>query len=104
MVLQNLFFATLNQEIQKRKFRGYNQSGGRDGNRGVTNLYRYRNALRDPESFVELLKRVPFINGGLFDCLDQVFRSTENKPDVRLMTFSDNAKNPLCLPNALFLG
>src|SRR5262245_37030876 len=103
-VLQNLFFATLNQEIQKRKFRVYNQSGGRDGNRGVTNLYRYRDALRDPESFIELLKRGPFINGGLFDCLDQVFRSTENKPDVRLDDFSDNAKNPLCLPNALFFG
>lgn len=103
-ILQNLFFATLNQEIQKRKFRVYNQSGGRDGNRGVTNLYRYRDAFRDPEAFAAMLKQVPFINGGLFDCLDQVFKSTEDKSDVRLDDFSDNAKNPLCLPNSLFFG
>lgn len=99
-VLQNLFFATLNQEIQKRKFRSYNQSGGRNGNRGVTNLYRYRDALRDPEFFIELLKRVPFINGGLFDCLD----IPEAKPDVRLDGFSERKDNLLDLPNALFFG
>jgi type I restriction-modification system DNA methylase subunit len=103
-VLQNVFFATLNQEIQKRGFRSYNQSGGRHGNRGVTTLYRYRDAFRDPDAFIEMLKQVPFINGGLFDCLDQVFRNAENNPNVRLDDFSEEKSNPLCLPNELFFG
>ncbi len=38
-ILQNLFFATLNQEMGKRTFRR-KYSGSRDGNRGITNLYR----------------------------------------------------------------
>lgn len=101
-VLQNLFFATLNQEISKRKFRRKNQSGGRDGNRGVTNLYRCRKAFHDPDAFVEMLKQVPFINGGLFDCLDQVFKKHENRPNVRLDDFSEEKDNALCLPNELF--
>jgi type I restriction-modification system DNA methylase subunit len=103
-VLQNLFFATLNQERDKRSFRGYNQNGGRHGNRGVTNLYRYREAFRDPEAFVETLNHVPFINGGLFDCLDRVFRSDEKQPNVRLDDFSDEKGNALCMPNDLFFG
>ncbi|MGH9875594.1 MAG: hypothetical protein ACRD9S_24315 [Pyrinomonadaceae bacterium] len=69
-VLQNLFFATLNQKIEDRGFRRYHQSGGRNGNRGTSNLYRYRDIFRDSEAFVERLKMVPFVNGGLFDCLD----------------------------------
>ena len=103
-VLQNLFFATLNQEISKRKFRRKNQSGGRDGNRGVTNLYRYRGAFHDPDAFVAMLKQVPFINGGLFDCLDQVFKKHENRPNVRLDDFSEEKDNALCLSNELFFG
>ena len=103
-VLQNLFFATLNQEIKNRHFRSYNQSGGRHGHRGVTNLYRYRNAFHDPEAFIEILKQVPFINGGLFDCLDDVFRNRENRPNVRLDDFSEEKDNTLCLANELFFG
>ena len=103
-VLQNLFFATLNQERDKRSFRGYNQNGGRHGNRGVTNLYRYREAFRAPETFVETLEHVPFINGGLFDCLDRVFRSDEKQPNVRLDDFSEEKGNTLCLPNDLFFS
>jgi type I restriction-modification system DNA methylase subunit len=103
-VLQNLFFATLNQEVKERGFRSYNQSGGRHGNRGVTNLYRYREAFRNQEAFVERLKTVPFINGGLFDCLDQIFKNAENTPNVRLDDFSEEKDNRLCLPNELFFG
>jgi len=103
-VLQNLFFATLNQKVEERGFRSYNQSGGRNGNYGVTTLYRYRDAFRNPDAFVERLKTVPFINGGLFDCLDDPFRKAENKPDVRLDGFSERKDNALCLPNEIFFG
>ena len=103
-ILQNLFFATLNQEIPKRRFRSKNNSGGRDGNRGATTLFRYRPAFRDNTDFTKMLKRVPFINGGLFDCLDEVFRNREKKPNVRLDDFSEEKGNELCLPNELFFG
>lgn len=103
-ILQNLFFATLNQEISKRKFRSKNTSGGRDGNRGVTTLFRYRPAFRNDTAFTKMLKRVPFINGGLFDCLDEVFRNREKKLNVRLDDFSEEKGNELCLPNELFFG
>ena len=103
-VLQNLFFATLNQEVKERDFRSYNQSGGRNGNRGVTNLYRYRDAFRNSDAFIERLKTVPFINGGLFDCLDQIFRNAENKPNVRLDDFSEEKITLSVCPTRLFFG
>ncbi|MDE0191298.1 MAG: Eco57I restriction-modification methylase domain-containing protein, partial [Gammaproteobacteria bacterium] len=65
-VLQNLFFATLNTEIDKRAFiEGSTLS--RDSGK-----YCYRDLLRDPEGFVDTLSHVPFVNGGLFDCLDEL--------------------------------
>ncbi len=70
----------------------------------MTNLYRYHDAFRNPDAFVERLKAVPFINGGLFDCLDEVFRNAENKLNVRLDDFSEEKDSPLCLPNELFFG
>lgn len=101
--LQNLFFATLNQEQELRAFRKKYDSS-RDGNRGATNLYRYADLLTDPEAFLELLRQVPFVNGGLFDCLDRVFVEKENRPDVRLDDFSEEKGNALCIPNELFFG
>ena len=103
-ILQNLFFATLNQEISKRKFRSKNTSGGRDSNRGVTTLFRYRSAFRNDADFTKILKHIPFINGGLFDCLDEIFRNREKKSNVRLDDFSEEKDNKLCLPNELFFG
>jgi type I restriction-modification system DNA methylase subunit len=104
-ILQNLFFATLNQEIGKRQFRKRNKDPrGRDPHRGITNLYRYEDLFTDPEGFLRLVERIPFLNGGLFECLDQVYRAGENRPDVRIDGFSDHPKNPLSLPDYLFFG
>jgi adenine-specific DNA-methyltransferase len=47
---------------------------------------------------------VPFVNGGLFDCLDRVYRNAENQPNVRLDDFSEEKDNRLCIPNELFFG
>ena len=55
-VLQNLFFATLNTPIEDRCF----------GTEAST--YHYADLLRTPQAFLEALKQVPFVNGGLFDC------------------------------------
>ncbi|HWP53632.1 MAG TPA: hypothetical protein VN476_05820, partial [Pyrinomonadaceae bacterium] len=97
--LQNLFFATLNQEMGRRGFRK-KYPGTRDGNRGATNLYRYADLLKDVAGFEQLLKEIPFVNGGLFDCLDD----TSVDPNIRLDDFSEERKNLVNLPNELFFG
>jgi len=103
-ILQNLFFATLNREPEKRGFRDKKTAGRYDGNRGVHTLYRYEDLLKDPSALLELLKSVPFVNGGLFDCLDEVYRKAEGKPVVRLDGFSDNPRESVTIPNQLFFG
>ena len=98
--LQNLFFATLNQEQERRGWRKKYQ-GSRDGNRGVTTLWRYQDLLTSPSKLEALLRdRIPFVNGGLFDCLDDPLKT----PNVRLDDFSEEKDNRLCLPNDLFFG
>ncbi len=104
-ILQNLFFATLNQEIDKRQFRKRSKDPhGRDPHRGITNLYRYEALFADPQAFLRLVERIPFLNGGLFECLDKVYRAAENLPDIRIDGFSDHPKNPLSVPDFLFFG
>jgi adenine-specific DNA-methyltransferase len=102
-VLQNLFFATLNQEQARRDWRK-TYEGSRDGNRGVTNLWRYRDLLRDPQRLEVLLREgIPFVNGGLFDCLDKVY-DQKGQPNERWDDFSQEKNNFLRLPNELFFG
>ena len=55
-------------------------------------------------NFESFLDKVPFVNGGLFDCLDDVYRKTEDQPTIRLDGFSDNPRESLTLPNELFFG
>ncbi len=57
-VLQNLFFATLNTPINERGF-----------SLTDTTPYRFAHLLESPDAFLNDLKAVPFVNGGLFDCL-----------------------------------
>jgi adenine-specific DNA-methyltransferase len=102
-ILQNLFFATLNQEQDKRGFRKRNPAG-LDPHRGITNLYRYEDLFTDPERFLTLVRPIPFLNGGLFECLDEVYRKAEGRPDHRIDGFSDHPKNPLRVPDDLFFG
>ncbi|MFA6172101.1 MAG: hypothetical protein WC701_00320, partial [Kiritimatiellales bacterium] len=102
-VLQNLFFATLNTEMDNpkvpRRFRYKNEQGG-DGHFGIHNVYRYEELFSKPDTALELFKTVPFLNGGLFECLDRV----EIKPYVRIDGFSDRKDNELTVPNFLFFG
>ena len=94
-VLQNLFFATLNTEIAQRRFSRKNNADHRN-----FSLYRYREAMRDPDALRALFDRTPFINGGLFDCLDSF---TGARADgVRIDCFSDVHFHKLSLPNRLF--
>lgn len=97
-ILQNLFFATLNQEMNTPQ----NQrtaSFATMVNVNVTDLYRYKGLLADPERLARLLEQVPFLNGGLFECLD---KPDEQGAVVRIDGFSDRPDNPLRVPNQLF--
>ena len=94
-VLQNLFFATLNTEIDKRKFSTVGYATNRDFSR-----YRYEDQMRDPDKLLELFDQTPFINGGLFDCLDS-WEAT-GQESYRIDCFSDNQYHKLSIPNRLF--
>jgi Type II restriction enzyme, methylase subunits len=71
-ILQNLFFATLNRPINER---GWAKNEGFLKNRntfGIKSLYRYEDKFLIPlEEVLGLFENIPFINGGLFECLDK---------------------------------
>ena len=97
-VLQNLFFATLNTEIKKRQFSTRTNAKHRN-----FSLYRYKNEISRggvTPPLLELFAQTPFINGGLFDCLD----SEEGTGDggYRIDCFSDVHYKKLSVPNRLF--
>ena len=94
-VLQNLFFATLNTEIDKRKFSTVGYATNRDFSR-----YRYKDQMRDSDKLLDIFAKTPFINGGLFDCLDSWEATGEEC--YRIDCFSDNQYKKLSIPNRLF--
>ena len=94
-VLQNLFFATLNTEIGKRRF----SKGGNTGHRNFS-LYRYKDQITAPDELLRLFEKTPFINGGLFDCLDSEEATRDG--GYRIDCFSDEHYKKLSLPNRLF--
>ena len=99
VVLQNLFFATLNTEIGRRGFSQKEQATHRN-----FSLYRHRAEMTDPDALVDLLRQTPFINGGLFDCLDS--EESTSRGGYRIDCFSDNPahRDLLSIPNRLFFG
>ena len=94
-VLQNLFFATLNTEIEKREFSTEKNATHRDFSR-----YRFKKQINDPDKLLELFAQTPFINGGLFDCLDS--EEATGYGGYRIDCFSDEHYVKLSLPNRLF--
>lgn len=102
-VLQNLFFGTLNMPPEQREFRKKKKPGEKyDQNYGITNLWRYETAFRDRTDWEILAARIPFLNGGLFDCLDD--KSGKKKDNFILDGFSDREDFGCHLPNDLFFG
>ncbi len=108
-VLQNLFFAALNAPIDQRRW----STRGHESHRVFTR-WRYRSLIRDTERFETLMARTPFINGGLFDCLDD--EKSRSRGGKRYDMFSDpdpeegpaaaearrNAWRDLSVPDRLF--
>ena len=69
-ILQNLFFATLNRAIcdEEGAGRGFATSNRAD----IKTLYRYAEMFSISETeVINLFSEIPFLNGGLFECLDK---------------------------------
>jgi len=99
-ILQNLFFGTLNQVIEERCFVKEGTFQENKTEYGVKNLFRYADKFLISEyDVIELFKEIPFLNGGLFDCLD--------KPDddgkiIYVDGFSRNPKKQSHIPDYVF--
>lgn len=111
-ILQNLFFAMLNRPIAaegkgvagNRRFRSPVVPGMRmNWDYNVNNLMRYEGLFKKggAQAFLDLANsRVPFLNGGLFDCLD-------DKPHGKYYDGFSERKESLSrlrVPDYLFFG
>ena len=70
-ILQNLFFATLNRAVKDEngEKRGFAE---RVGLTDIKTLYRYDELFTiSKDEIISLFSEVPFLNGGLFECLDK---------------------------------
>lgn len=110
-ILQNLFFATLNCPIVaegnktpcNRRFRKSAIYHGKNTDYNVNNLMRYEGEFMEggAAKFLKMANNnVPFLNGGLFDCLDD---------KVRKLYYDGFSEHPdslsqLYLPDWLFFG
>lgn len=83
-VLQNLFFATLNVEMGvDRKWAA--EGGGMKGDRLIHSLFRHKELFKTPDTALDLFAQIPFLNGGLFECLDRDLteRDLQRNPELK---------------------
>ena len=105
-ILQNLFFATHNQPMNAdgESVRQFAVDGAFHENmnqHGVKTLYRYKKCFRQPDQALGLFEDIPFLNGGLFACLD----TEDDSGKVRYADgFSRNPKKQPIVPNRLFFA
>ena len=98
-VLQNLFFAILNTEVESRRC----STKSTDDHRNPS-LLRYNNEIADIDELKKLFNKTPFINGGLFECLDSFDETQEG--GYRIDCFSDIPEHYslVSVPNHLFFN
>lgn len=103
-ILQNLFFATLNNEMNKDKpeFQRQFMPDQRGFIQGHLNqyYYRYRRMFRDVDEALLLFEDTPFLNGGLFECQDD--QETKERRDY--FTNPVENKDMLYVPDELFFS
>ncbi|MBP9004972.1 MAG: Eco57I restriction-modification methylase domain-containing protein [Candidatus Marinimicrobia bacterium] len=107
-ILQNLFFATLNTKMRKDEShsRIFVEDAQKNGYTSDAYLqqgyYRYSRFIKDKEQFLKEFENIPFLNGGLFECLDKKIDGKE----IRIDCFSDNPKNEtrLKVPDEIFFS
>lgn len=105
-IIQNLFFATLNTHMKKdnKDSRIFVEDADKSGFKSESYLqqgyYRYNRFIKDKKLFLEQFENIPFLNGGLFECLDKKIDGKE----IRIDCFSNNPLNEtrLKVPDELF--
>lgn len=112
-ILQNLFFATLNTEMDQRRWR--KDEGGQSKDYLGHHVFRHEAKFADAKAAESLFSQVPFLNGGLFECLDCEITSPEDERRDRAGTerqrlilrvdgFSDQPDKQPRLQNRIFFG
>lgn len=109
-ILQNLFFATLNQPMNvtngegknaQRRFAVEGTFHAQKEDYGNDALYRYADAFKDSTRALALFEDIPLLNGGLFASLD----SLDDKGKKQYADgFSRTPKKQAFVPNHLFFA
>lgn len=118
-ILQNLFFATLNQEMGEQR-RWAKVGSGIKGDYLISLVYRHQDAFKHPDKVLEeYFAKVPFLNGGLFECLDEQLTDEElvRRPELKKLVvqegkgwvlrvdgFSRRPEAQAKVPNKVFFG
>jgi hypothetical protein len=118
-ILQNLFFATLNVDMGAER-RWAKDGVGMKGDYLISLVYRHKEAFQNPDAVLaEHFANVPFLNGGLFECLDEALtdKDLERNPDLKKLAvkegtgwvlridgFSRRPEARAHVPNKLFFG
>ena len=117
-ILQNLFFATLNVEMGEER-RWALAPGGVKKDMLIHSLYRHRPLFQKPDEVLALFGEIPFLNGGLFECLDRELteRDLSREPHLkniasqegkgwvlRVDGFSRREEAQPRVPNKIFFG
>jgi hypothetical protein len=97
-ILQNLFFASLNTEMNKRGWVKDEQHFM------AHSLYRHRDCFQKPNDALGLFKSIPFLNGGLFECLDKDLGEGSRPRYIRIDGFSRREDSQPIVPDFLFFG
>ena len=94
-----IYFCHVKHQKDERKFRseirgykGYNPDFGNQ------NVFRFQELFKNPDKLIDFFGEIPFLNGGLFECLD-------DKPNgFYIDGFTAVKKNQPNVPNFLFLS
>ena len=97
-ILQNLFFGTLNRAIKDED--GNTRKFATSSKRDVKTLYRYAEMFSISEQeVINLFAEIPFLNGGLFECLDK----TKYADGVeQCYNFDGFSRNDVCFADGRF--
>lgn len=112
-ILQNLFFATLNTEMDQRRWR--KDEDGQSKDYLGHHVFRHEAKFADRDAAITLFNQVPFLNGGLFECLDcEIASPSDERRDraeverqrliLRVDGFSDQPDKQPKLQNRIFFG
>lgn len=118
-ILQNLFFATLNQEMGNER-RWAKTGSGMKGDYLISLVFRHQDAFQHPDTVLQdYFANVPYLNGGLFECLDEQLSEDDliRRPELKSLVvqegkgyvlridgFSRRPEAQAKVPNKLFFG